>query len=456
MTNSELLVMFHRIVEASPSRRTLFEATLVEANARRLHCYLVGGAVRDLIRGHWSDSHSNAAADHDIDIDIACEGDAIALARAVTDRLGATLHTHSNFGTATLELGDYRIDLARTRREHYLRAGALPEVEPAGIDADLARRDFTVNAMALSLTTELGEDGETEPQAGTVVDHFGGVRDLERGLIRILHDSSFQDDPTRLIRACRYAARLKGRFAPATSRAARRDIEFLGRLSNGRFGDAWRLLIADPAASGALVQARRLRISQTWLPGWQVTRILAAHQNPALARHWNVEPAQFYWALTGLSAAGAAPLDEIPQRCALTKAERRALDAGGALRAAKSGLGRRSAPLSRIVATLRREPAAATAAASVLWRGVAGHRSEAFVDTWQYVRSPLSAPRLIELGVVPGPALGGWLDALRNAVLDGNLPPDGSAEAERWIQSRRRLPPSPRGSRAKPEKETEP
>ncbi len=455
MTNLDLLSRFRRVAQTQPSRRALLEAIVAEAEARGIPCYLVGGAVRDLLRedpsarrsDQRSDPHAESAVGTAIDIDIALDGDALALAAVVAARLGATHHAHQNFGTATLELGGSRIDLSRTRREHYERPGALPQVEPAAIDEDLARRDFTVNAMALVLAVPPSNAARLQP--GTLLDPFAGVADLDRALIRTLHDASFQDDPTRLIRACRYAARLDGRFAATTARAARRDLEFVRRLSDGRFGDAWRLLLRDPAASVALGQARRLKLGQAWLPGWRVTPILAAQHDPAVARNWGVDVAEFYWALTGLTASSAAPLDAIPQRCTLTRGERQALGAGCSLRAAKPRIARRATPLSRVSAVLRREPLAATAAACMIWRGVAGHRSEAFFDAWRYVESPLSVHRLTELGVASGPDIGAWLSALRDAVLDGHLPTEGSAEAERWIQSRNGAPPPARAALAR-------
>jgi tRNA nucleotidyltransferase (CCA-adding enzyme) len=152
--------------------------------------YAVGGPVRDLLRGAPSR-----------DADIAVEGDAAELARRLAEVLGATRVTvHKAFGTAVVRTDEVRIDVAATRSERYPRPAALPVVAPAGIEADLGRRDFTVNALAAVLT---------EPRFGEVLDPFGGRADLESGLIRVLHPASFRDDPTRLVRAVRYAARLE-------------------------------------------------------------------------------------------------------------------------------------------------------------------------------------------------------------------------------------------------------
>jgi tRNA nucleotidyltransferase (CCA-adding enzyme) len=153
--------------------------------------YLVGGAVRDLLLG----------AEHP-DLDVAVDGDAGVVAR----RLGADAVTHERFGTARVDLGGSRIDLARTRSETYPHPGALPEVRPASIEQDLARRDFAVNAMAVPLAGPM-----------KLIDPHGGLDDLRAGRLSVLHPDSFTDDPTRALRAARYAARLGFELESATA-----------------------------------------------------------------------------------------------------------------------------------------------------------------------------------------------------------------------------------------------
>src|SRR3954470_610477 len=133
--------------------------------------YLVGGAVRDLLLGRER-----------ADLDLVVEGDAAALGR----RLGGEIRTHERFATATVDLDGGELDLATSRSESYPRPGALPEVRPAPLSDDLARRDFTVNAMALPII------GEPD-----LIDPHGGLADLQMGTLRVLHERSFVDDPTR-------------------------------------------------------------------------------------------------------------------------------------------------------------------------------------------------------------------------------------------------------------------
>ena len=158
--------------------------------------YLVGGAVRDLLLGAER-----------ADLDVVVEKDARGLAAA----LGGELVEHERFSTAKVALGDdLDIDIARARTETYDHPGALPEVHPADVETDLGRRDFTINAMAVPIT------GDAE-----LIDPHGGLEDLRAGVLRVLHDGSFADDPTRGLRGARYAARLGLALDPETERLLR-------------------------------------------------------------------------------------------------------------------------------------------------------------------------------------------------------------------------------------------
>jgi tRNA nucleotidyltransferase (CCA-adding enzyme) len=205
--------------------------------------HLVGGAVRDLLR--------EAAI---VDLDLVVLGDAPEVARTLAERLGGSVTEHDRFGTATLHAGELLADLVTARRERYPRPGALPEVEPAGLVEDLARRDFTVNAMALGLSA--GERGR-------LADPHGGRADLDAGLVRVLHDRSFADDPTRLLRAVRYEARLEGALELSTERLARDAVAAgaLGTVSGPRVRDELLDLLAEREAPGAVARLGELGIA---------------------------------------------------------------------------------------------------------------------------------------------------------------------------------------------------
>jgi tRNA nucleotidyltransferase (CCA-adding enzyme) len=203
--------------------------------------FLVGGTLRDIFLG-----------EENFDIDVAVEGDAIAFARALAATLGGRVTPHEKFGTAIVLYGDgERVDVVTTRTEFYDAPGALPTVERAGLREDLFRRDFTINAMAASL--KAGDFGR-------LVDPFGGRGDLERRVLRVLHNLSFIDDPTRIFRAIRYEARHGFRLEEHSARLARGCIEMglVGDLSSARLRDELVALLEEQAAARGIVRLGEL------------------------------------------------------------------------------------------------------------------------------------------------------------------------------------------------------
>jgi tRNA nucleotidyltransferase (CCA-adding enzyme) len=203
--------------------------------------YLVGGTVRDILLG-----------EPNFDVDIAVEGDAIALARSVADALGGRVRAHRKFGTAVVLYGeDLRVDVVTARTEFYDAPAALPSVEHATIREDLFRRDFTINAMAVSLK---GDD------FGRLVDPFHGRRDLEAKTIRVLHNLSFIDDPTRIFRAIRYESRYGFRMDDHTQRLARGTIDMglVGDLSSARLRDELVALLEEGDAGASILRLAEL------------------------------------------------------------------------------------------------------------------------------------------------------------------------------------------------------
>jgi tRNA nucleotidyltransferase (CCA-adding enzyme) len=199
--------------------------------------YLVGGTVRDILQG-----------ERNFDVDIAVEGDAIELARSLADALGGRVRAHRKFGTAVVLYGeDERVDVVTARTEFYDAPAALPSVEHATIREDLFRRDFTINAMAVSLR---GSD------FGRLVDPFQGRRDLEAKTIRVLHNLSFIDDPTRIFRAIRYESRYGFRMDDHTLRLARGTIEMglVGDLSSARLRDELVALLEEGDAGASILR----------------------------------------------------------------------------------------------------------------------------------------------------------------------------------------------------------
>jgi len=165
-----------------------------QALSQGLKSYLVGGFVRDLILGFKN-----------LDLDIVIEGDGIKFAGQFADSQGGRITAHKRFGTATVILTTgVKVDFSSARKETYLKPAHLPVVSPGSLKDDLFRRDFTINAMAISLNE------------GKVIDCFCGSVDLKHKKIRVLHDLSFKDDPTRILRGIRFEQRFNFSIEPLT------------------------------------------------------------------------------------------------------------------------------------------------------------------------------------------------------------------------------------------------
>jgi tRNA nucleotidyltransferase (CCA-adding enzyme) len=222
--------------------------------------YLVGGFVRDLL-----------LEQPNVDIDIAVEGNGLDFANRLAAQLGGRVRAHKEFKTAVVLLPaevlgqlpielrkasePFHVDIATTRTEFYDRPAALPRVEHASIRQDLFRRDFTVNAMAISLG---GRD------FGTVVDFFGGYRDLQEGVIRVLHNLSFIEDPTRIFRAVRYENRYGFRMDEHTRSLAKScvDMHLVGDLSSVRLRDELVALLGEDKVAWSLGRLCDLGVTQ--------------------------------------------------------------------------------------------------------------------------------------------------------------------------------------------------
>ena len=249
-------------MHALPRLREAAEA-VAALGERAEGVYLVGGTVRDILLGEES-----------FDVDIAVEGDAIAFAYALAKALGGRATPHHKFGTAIVSYGDHeRIDVVTTRTEFYDAPGALPTVERAGLREDLYRRDFTINAMAASLAPD---------DFGRLVDPFGGRSDLEARVLRVLHNLSFIDDPTRIFRGIRYEARYGFRFDEHSTGLVRGCIEMglVGDLSSSRLRDELVALLEDPGAADGIRRLGELGADQAIHPhlrGDEVAAELFSH-----------------------------------------------------------------------------------------------------------------------------------------------------------------------------------
>ncbi len=386
--------------------------------------YLVGGGVRDLLLGT---AH--------LDIDLVVEGDAIALAGAVAKAVDARVVAHPSFGTAVVRGDGFRLDFARARSERYQRPGALPTVELASLADDLARRDFTINALALRL------DG---PHAGALIDPFGGREDIARRRVRVLHDGSFRDDATRLLRAVRYAGRLGFRIEARAARLLRGDLSYVDTISGARLRSELER-IADEDRVGVIVRlAARLGVLRALHPA------LAADDRAlrALRRLPRIAAPQRSAVLFALLLARATPssADAAIARLVLTREQSEAVRGVIALRRQAVRLARvalRPSAAARLLDGY--PPASIEAFALVTERKLAAGRARRYLDRWRQMKTLLDGHDVVALGVPRGPRVGEALSCLRDARVDGEVKTRKDEEAlvrkmfvERPSRARRR------------------
>jgi tRNA nucleotidyltransferase (CCA-adding enzyme) len=359
--------------------------------------YLVGGAVRDALRDATP-----------VDLDLAVEGDALAFARTLASRLGGDVVEWERFGTAELRAPSlpFTVNVARTRRETYAAPGALPEVEPAPLAEDLGRRDFTINAMAVELP------------AGDLIDPFGGRADLDARVIRVLHDRSFVDDPTRLLRALRYAARLGGSLDPHTEELAREAISSgaLSTVSGKRIRDELLDLLREDEAPEALTQMRDLKLDCALHPALRVIPERAASAMLACAE---TGADRALASLATLMVPDAEALHPLLDRLALTRVERdrvaRAAEVGGHLAHRLEP----DMPASRIHALLDCEPLE-TLAVTLAW-GAPGDPVLRYLSDLRGARLEVTGDDLIAAGVPQSPQVGQALAETLRRKLDGEV-----------------------------------
>jgi tRNA nucleotidyltransferase (CCA-adding enzyme) len=393
-----------------------------EAAARGIGAFLVGGAVRDWLLGAPSID----------DLDITIEGDAGFFATQLAAAHGGAVQTHARFNTARWMINGLSIDLTTARAERYAHPGALPTVEPAAIAVDLQRRDFSVNAIALRLSDN------------ALLDPFDGQADLRTRRLRALHAQSFVDDPTRMLRAARYATRLGFEPDAATLGWIEAGLPHLRALSGERVKYDLELIFADAAPAAALEM----------LAGWGVFRALGIPVPEALVLQTRferiatalstddlddgalaLEPAAL------LNAAGWGALTYAQGQLPVTRwVELIPFDAQ--LRDALVEHGVLSTLMPRLLQTHTSAQSAQLKDISVLAlflgslfdaHPVKRHAFNCEWKDWRWVRPATTGDDLKALGLQPGPRFKTLLEQLRAAWLDGEVV---SLEQERALLER--------------------
>lgn len=383
----------------------------------------VGGLVRDLLLDGVPLTRA--------DVDLAVEGDGRALARRLARQLGGSVREHAAFLTAMVELpGGQRIDVATARRERYPTPGALPQVEPAPVAADLGRRDFSVNALALRLNGA---------GWGEVIDPTGGLADLRRRRLRVLHPLSFVEDPTRMFRAIRFAVRLGFRLNPTTARLLRSAaaLSVYRTLSADRLRAELDAVLAESAPAAVLSRLGREGVFRLLLDTYRFPERAAARLRAVAERaaHLPVATATrgALWVLALTAHLGPAATRRWIDRLGLPATMRSVIErARREAPALLAGLGRAGTRGEAYLA-LRGIPEAVAAWALVVARPTATRRHITdHLERWRHTRPLLTGDDLKGLGLTPGPLFGDLLDALRLEQVAGHV--RRRAEAIAWVR----------------------
>jgi len=421
------------LAKAVPQARlALLHALAAEADKINLPIYVVGGFVRDLLLERPS-----------LDFDIVVEGDAIFFANRLADRFGGRVITHERFGTAKWTIDSVNenildvlnlsgevdpdqlpesLDLITARTEFYEQPAALPTVESSSIKMDLHRRDFTINTLALRL------DGE---HYGKIHDYWGGLSDLRKGHIRVLHALSFVDDATRLLRAVRFEQRFDFQIEPRTLALMEESLPLLNRLTGARIRHEINLILAETNAPQMLSRLWELGIMEAIHPAlpWdtalkeKLTRINTERIEPI----WNLPDhcnhLDLHQTLSYLLWLGHLPqitLRAITSRLRLKGDLKKLLIATSKLIRALPDL--TGAPPSTVVNILEGAPSLAIYAVYLdIDDPELKDLLRMYVTVWADVEPFTTGDDLREMGLKPSPAYGQILRALRDAWLDGEV-----------------------------------
>ena len=364
--------------------------------------YLVGGVVRDLLLGQTN-----------LDLDLVVEGNAIDLARQLTQIKQGKITTHPRFNTAKLQWDEWSVDLVTARSETYVKPGALPSVTPSSISNDLSRRDFTINTMAIYLSPD---------RHGELIDLYGGISDLKHKLIRVLHEKSFIDDATRIWRGLRYEQRLNFQLESNTLQLFKRAVPMLDTISGDRIRHELELILKEEFPEKVLRRAGELNVLQSLHPalkgnGWLAEKFKQARQlsspdSPSVG---------LYLALLTYPLA-SEEVEQLISHLKLTKPLSRTLKDTTSLKAQLQSLANPELELSSIYHILHGYSLQAITANSLASDSPEAHQHiQLFLTKLRYIKPALTGNDLITMGVASGPRIKEILSLLHEARLDNTI-----------------------------------
>ena len=384
-------------------RLRLLHLVADEATRSGLPLYVVGGTVRDLVLGHPLN-----------DFDLTVEGDAIALARSLSNKHGGGVTGHTKFGTAKwflpqgLKKAHDTLDLVSARSETYKHPAALPSVQFGNIVDDLRRRDFTINAMAIRL------DGA---HFGQLRDDLNGMDDLQKGRIRVLHPGSFIDDPTRMYRAIRYEARYGFKITEDTLALIPGARVFVEKLSPQRIRHELDLMLDEPSAIAMLRRLDKLELLSVIHPAlgnFDRSNFASVKSNDPALQNRNSR-----W-LLWLMHLTDQEIEFLNERLHFTADLLKTLRSTTLLKANLTAvIGLKPSKVAELLESYSIK--AIEVVSSALPQGETKKILTKYLSDWWHVKPKTTGHDLKKRGIQPGPKYGEILRRLRAAWLDGEV-----------------------------------
>ena len=364
------------------------------ASEEEVPVYLVGGAVRDYVLGIPTR-----------DLDFVVVGNATIVATELANNLSGTVIVHQRFGTATVEIDGDRVDIVTARKEAYASPGSLPEVSFSDLNQDLARRDFSINAMALPLSGE----------SPNVIDPHGGLHDLANGSIAILHSDSFTDDPTRMLRAVRYEQRLGFQIFETTMAGLKKSINegHVSAVSGDRWRQEFQKIFDEDRGFEMFSRAIEIGILPAIHPSLSNDAGLAP-----LIGETGLSPCDYLAALVrDLSPVDG---DAVSQRLNLPIDWARMVRDTIALKEITPTISKMAVKISAICRLLDGlDPESIATSARFSQDAQLATKLRRYLDEWRLVRTALTGDDLMAMGLAPGVKIGEVLQELHSSKLDG-------------------------------------
>jgi tRNA nucleotidyltransferase (CCA-adding enzyme) len=392
------------------------------AEGLKVNAYVIGGFVRDLFLFRVNE-----------DLDIVVEGDGIELARKYARLVGGRVHAHKKFGTAVVTLpNSFKIDVATARMEYYRYPADLPTVEMSSLKLDLFRRDFTINTLAIQLNVD---------RFGTLIDFFLGQKDIKEKTVRVLHNLSFVEDPTRVFRAIRFEQRFGFTIGKLTAGLIKNAVklDFFKELSGRRIFSELRLLLEEENPSPAIIRLNDYKLLQVIHPALSLDKeMIVQLESAKKVLSWFdllfLEESYMKWIVYLLTLFRGLDRQTTQEACKRLELSLRneklfcdqRFEAQSRLAWLERKMPEKDSGLYRFLSEFKTEMVLFMMAATHD-QGVKKAISNYFIRL-RYITPMIGGKHLVKMGIEPGPIYREILDALLDAKIDNDV---GTLEDER-------------------------